>query len=250
MKIVIIEDELPAARRLEKLILELDPEAEIIARIQEVAEAIVWFGQNPHPDIVFMDVQLADGYSFEIFESTEINSSIIFATAYDQYALKAFKVNGLDYLLKPINKADLENAIRRYKDLELSKNIDFEKVKALFQPKEKSYKDRFMVKSGDQLNFVKSTDVAYFISEGSYSFLVSKLGNRFILDDTMDHIESQLNPNNFFRVSRKKIISIDAISSVHSHFNSRLKVVLTPEDSQETIVSRPRVKEFKEWLDK
>ena len=249
MKILLIEDEIPAAKRLKSLILEIEPTAEIVEVLDEVTLAVEWLKSNTHPDIIFMDIQLADGYSFQIFEKVDVKSVVIFATAFDEYAIKAFKVNGLDYLLKPIKTEELKDSFERYHKLKLQTGIDLDLVKNLFAQQKREYKDRFLVKSGDQLNYIKVSEVAYFISEGSYSFLVANSGNRFILDDSLDQIEGCLNPKSFFRISRKMIVGIESVKKISPYFNNRLKLELSPEEPSETIVSRQRVKEFKDWLD-
>lgn len=249
MKILIIEDEVPAAKRLKSLILEAEPSAEILTVIDEVTVAVDWLKSNEHPDLIFMDIQLADGFSFQIFEKIEVKSAVIFATAFDEYAIKAFKVNGLDYLLKPIKKEELAQSIDRFKKLKLQSGINLDLIQNLFAQQHQKYKDRFLVKSGDQLNYVKVTEIAYFISEGSYSFLVAGSGNRFILDDSLDQIEQFLDPKYFFRINRKMIVGIESVQKIAPYFNNRLKLELSPADTNETIVSRQKVKEFKSWLD-
>jgi two-component system, LytTR family, response regulator len=248
MRIVIIEDEIPALKRLKSLILEIVPDCEIVASFDEITQAVEWFKTQEHPDLVFMDIQLADGYSFEIFERTEIKSAVIFATAFDQYAIEAFKVNGLDYLLKPIKKEELVKSFERFKSLKKPASIDLETIKGLIAQKQENYKKRFLVKSGDQLNFVKIDDIAYFLSEGSYSFLVAKSGNRFIMDETLDNIQLELDPKYFFRINRNKIVGVECIDKISTHFNNRLKLDLLPVETNETLVSRAKVKEFKDWL--
>ena len=248
MKILIIEDEIPAAKRLKSLILDIEPEAEVLAVLDEVVLAIDWLNENEHPDLIFMDVQLADGYSFQIFEKVEVKSAVIFATAFDEYAIKAFKVNGLDYLLKPIRREELSGSFKRFNKLKMQTGVDLSVIQGLFAQQKREFKDRFLVKSGDQLNFVKVTEIAYFISEGSYSFLVANSGNRFILDEPLDQIEESLNPKSFFRINRKMIVGIESVVKINVYFNNRLKLDLSPEDTNDTIVSRQRVKEFKDWL--
>ncbi len=250
MKVLIIEDEMPAAKRLISLIHEIEPTWEILEIIDEVFNATNWFKQNDCPDLVFMDIQLADGFSFEIFRQVEIQCPVIFVTAFDQYAINAFRVQGLDYLLKPLQKEDLVTSIERYKSTSKSKEINLEFVSELIQQKQKSFKERFLIKSGEELSFVRTSEIAFFLSESSYSFVVTKAGNRYILDETMDQIESSLNPNLFFRINRKQLISIDAISKISVYFNHRLKLDLTPHEKEDAIVSRNRVKDFKHWLNR
>ncbi len=248
MKILIIEDEIPAVKRLVQLITELEPTWTYADHIDEVSVAVEWFKTNPMPDLVFMDIQLADGFSFDIFDQVKITCPVIFVTAFDQYAVNAFRVNGLDYILKPIQKTLLEESIARFKALSTTQNIDLSVLSQLFKEKNTQFKERFLIKSGEELNFVRTTEVAYFLSEASYSFIVTKSGNRYILDETMDQIESEVDPSLFFRINRKQIVCLDCITKISSYFNNRLKIELNPAEKQESIVSRTRVKLFKEWL--
>ena len=247
MNILIIEDELPAVKRLIKLLNELEPDCCILETIDEVSIAVKWLNTNPQPDLIFMDIQLADGYSFEIFEQVTIEAPVIFVTAFDQYAINAFRVNGLDYILKPIQKELLQEGLERFKSLNKSTQIDIG-VLSTFLSRKKDYKERFLIKKGEELNFVRTKEIAYFLSESSYSFIVTKSGNRYILDQTMDQIEALLDPGLFFRINRKQIVGLDAIAKIAPYFNNRLTLVLNPEEKNETIVSRSRVKPFKEWL--
>ena len=248
MKVLLIEDEAPATLRLSKLLLELEPNWNIVGALDEIEASVKWLKDNPAPDLIFMDIHLADGFSFAIFDEIKVVSKVIFVTAYDQYALKAFEVNGLDYLLKPIKKEELERSIARFKAAVSPKEMDYQALSAAMNRKEKLFKERFLIKSGDQLNFVRVTEIAYFLSESSYSFLVTKSGNRYILDSTLDQIENELNPDLFFRVNRKQIIGLESIAKISSFINHRLKIELVPAENSECIVSRNRVGQFKEWL--
>ena len=250
MKVLLVEDEIPASKRLTSLLKELEPTWEIVAIKDEILNTIEWLISNPAPDLIFMDIHLADGYSFAIFDEVTITSKVIFVTAYDQYALKAFDVNGLDYLLKPIKTSELTRSIARFKDLVHPQEIDVNTISALLKQKEKSFKERFLIKSGEQLNFVQISEVAHFISESSYSFLVTKSGNRYILDSTLDQIENDLNPHVFFRINRKQIIGIESIQKISPHINNRLKLELNPNEKEDSVVSRTRVAQFKDWLDR
>jgi len=250
MKIIIIEDETYAVKRLKELIFSLEPSWELIETFDEVNTSVKWLNTNPHPDLIFMDIQLADGFSFEIFDQVKLKSKVIFTTAFDNYAIKAFRHNGLDYLLKPIQKDLLQESINRFKSSEQSSPIDFETLSQLILPQKTDYKKRFLTKSGDQLNFIDIDNIAYFLSEASYSFVVSKSGNQYILDETLDYIEEQLDPSIFFRINRKQIIALSSIDTIKTYFNNRLILTLKPEIKGENIVSRTKVKVFKEWLDK
>lgn len=250
MKILIVEDEIPASNRLISLIKEQEPTWEIVAVRDEILNTVAWLQANPAPDLIFMDIHLADGFSFAIFDEVEITSKVIFVTAYDQYALKAFDVNGLDYLLKPIKVHELARSIARFKEQMLPQELDVSKISELFLQKERTFKERFLVKSGEELNFVRVSEVAHIISEASYSFLVTKSGNRYILDRTLEQIEADLNPDSFFRINRKQIIGIESIQKIAPHINNRLRIELSPPEKEESIVSRNRVALFKNWLDR
>jgi len=248
MKVLIIEDEVPAVKRLVQLINELEPSWKIVGKIDEVRTATSWLEINPQPDLIFMDIHLADGFSFEIFEQVKITAPVIFVTAFQEYAINAFRVNGLDYILKPIEKELLAEGISRFKNLQSPQQIDISAMSQFFKRNEHRYKERFLIKSGEELSFVRVSEIAYFLSEASYSFVVTKSGNRYILDQTMDQIEVELEPQLFIRINRKQIVSLDCIVKIGAYFNNRLKLELTPTEKNDTIVSRSRVKQFKEWL--
>ncbi|MFK8038766.1 MAG: LytR/AlgR family response regulator transcription factor [Crocinitomicaceae bacterium] len=250
LNILIIEDEAPAVKRLIKLLGEIDSDHQIVGQLDEVSSAIKWLESNPTPDLIFMDIQLADGYSFQIFEQFEIKSPVIFVTAFDNYAIDAFRVNGLDYLLKPIKKELLVKSIERFKSLKSPKNVDLNALSQLLNPNKNQFKERFLIKSGDELSFVKTNEIAYFISEDSYSFIITKSGSRYIYTaDSISQIEEQLDPTIFFKINRKEIVSLDSITKISAYFNNRLKLELKPVREYEFIVSRPKVKAFKIWLD-
>lgn len=247
MKILIIEDEIPAVNRLKKLLKEVQPDCDITGTVDEVSTAVEWLTTNPTPDLIFMDIQLADGYSFEIFDLIEVSSPVIFVTAFDQFAVNAFRVNGLDYILKPIRKELLIESLDRFKALN-NNPIDISTLSQFFKSNNERFKERFLIKSGDELNFVRASEIAYFLSESSYSFIVTKGGNRYIVDLTLDQIECDLDPSLFFRINRKQIICLDCITKISTFFNNRLKLELNPIENSDTIVSRTRVRQFKAWL--
>jgi len=253
MNILIIEDEIPAAKRLQKLILNIQPEAIITEVIDSVEQAVTVLKKTPDLDLIFMDIQLADGLSFDIFKQTTVNTPVIFTTAFDQYALKAFKVNSIDYLLKPIETEELESAFekfsRHYQQDQYSypqQTID----QLIQQISQKTYKERFLVKMGQQLNYLNVCDIAYFYSEDGLLHALDQKNKRHLIDYTLDQLEALLSPDHFFRINRKNIISLSAIGKIHTYFNSRLKLDLIPKTDQEVIVSRDRVNDFKQWLDK
>lgn len=251
MTTIIIEDEKPAARRLSRLLTVL--EIEVATMLHSVEEAIAWFETNEHPDLIFLDIQLSDGLSFEIFEAIEIDSAIIFTTAYDEYALQAFKLNSVDYLLKPIDDEELAGAVRKY----LSTNrkpkkwaLDFEDIKKLLvNPLEREYKKRFTARVGQHLKIINADEVECFYSENKGTYLATSEGRNYLLDTTLENLESELEPKSFFRVSRKFYVNIDHIKDIVAYTNSRLKVKLNRYQDQEIIVSRERVRDFKLWLE-
>ena len=249
MKVIIIEDEKPAARRLSRMLNELGIEP--IAMLHSVEESVNWFYNNEHPDLLFLDIQLSDGLSFEIFEEVEVKSAIIFTTAYDEYALKAFKLNSVDYLLKPIDNEELENAINQFKKLQSSANIGFniEQIKKLVAPSQKDFKKRFTVKIGQHLKMISVATIECFYSENKATHIHTIDNRTYLLEDTLEQLEAKLDPEIFFRVSRKYFVNINAIKDIISYTNSRLKLILQSYNADEIIVSRERVKEFKNWIE-
>lgn len=259
LQILIIEDELPAAKRLQQLIAKAEPEWRIIEVIDSIEDAVLWLKNQPKPDLIFMDIQLADGFSFEIFEQIQIESPVVFATAFNEYAIKAFQVNGLDYLLKPIEETELHRAIKKFKKQyntsptqETSGNpaLDYSQLALLLKNvNTTAYKERFLIKIGEQMKFVKVEDIAYFRSEDGYVFIITHRNDRFLIDDSLEQINPKLKPTLFFQINRKLILNINAIDKISAYFNSRLKLQLLPNTKDDVIVSRERVKNFKGWLD-
>jgi DNA-binding LytR/AlgR family response regulator len=250
MRVLIIEDERPAAARMKQLIGDFLPEADIFGHLDSISSAVNWLQNEPLPDLIFCDIELADGQSFEIFEKVQIKSPIIFTTAYDQYAIKAFKLNSIDYLLKPIDPIDLEKAILKYKEQSFQPQFDMNQLQQLLKPHEKVYKKRFMVKIGEKIQSIPTEEVAYFFSAERATFMQSKeASKRYILDYTLDQIEEMLDPTVFFRLNRKYITSFDCIDQVLSYSNSRLKVKLKSCADNDILISREKVANFKEWLD-
>ncbi|SFS30207.1 LytR/AlgR family response regulator transcription factor [Lutibacter maritimus] len=249
MNVVIIEDEKPAARRLSRMLNEFGIEP--LTMLHSVEEAVNWFSTHEHPDLLFLDIQLSDGLSFEIFDEVEIKSAIIFTTAYDEYALKAFKLNSVDYLLKPIDSDELENAIDQFKKLQASAtntNFDLEQLKLLISPLQKFYKKRFTVKIGQHLKMIAVETIECFYSENKATQIHTIDNRNYLIEDTLDTLENNLNPELFFRVSRKYFVNINAIKDIISYSNSRLKIILNTFTESEIIVSRERVKDFKNWI--
>jgi len=251
MKILIVEDEYHAVKRLSGLIKECRPQAEIIATVDSVEDGVDWFANHPLPDLAFFDIQLADGLSFDIFRQTKLEVPIIFTTAFNEYAIQAFKVNSVDYLLKPVDEEELEVAFQKFERLQpKAATYDADTINALLQSMlQKNYTERFLIKIGQQLMYLPTTDIAYFYSESSLSFIKTNSNQKHLVDYTLDQLEAMLSPKDFFRINRKMIVSVACIHRVAPYFNSRLMLQTLPKDKElEFIVSRERVKNFKAWL--
>ena len=254
MTTIIIEDEKPAARLLQRKLEKLNIPVGIM--LHSVEESLDWFSKNEHPDLIFLDIQLSDGLSFEIFEKVSIKSAVIFTTAYDEYALRAFKLNSIDYLLKPIDEDDLETAVTKFKSLlpkqELQTQklaIDFEQIKKMLtNPFEKTYKKRFTVKIGQHLKVISIDEIECFFSENKGTYLHTFDNRNYLLECTLELLEQELDPADFFRISRKFIIPLKAIKEIVVYSNSRLKVILPSYKEEEVIVSREKVSDFKSWI--
>lgn len=250
MNIIIIEDEKPAARLLQRKVEKLG--LNVNTMLHSVEEALHWFQNNAHPDLIFLDIQLSDGLSFEIFETIDIKSAVIFTTAYDEYALRAFKLNSIDYLLKPIDEDDLEIAVAKFKSrTQTTQNLalDFEMIKQmLVNPVDKHFKKRFTVKVGQQLKLINIGEAECFYSQDKGTYIHTTDNRDYLLDCTLEQLETDLDPNHFFRISRKFIIPLKAIKEIQIHTNSRLKVMLPTYKEDEVIVARERVGDFKEWI--
>jgi two-component system response regulator LytT len=258
MTTIIIEDEKPAARLLQRKLEKLNIEVGVM--LHSVEEAIDWFSKNEHPDLIFLDIQLSDGLSFEIFDKVTIKSAVIFTTAYDEYALRAFKLNSIDYLLKPIDEDDLEVAVLKFKErFQILKNgnesgsrdfgMDFEQIKRMLSnPFDKNYKKRFTVKIGQQLKVISIEEIECFFSENKGTYIHTFDNRNYLLESTLELLEVELDPAVFFRVSRKFIIPLKAIKDILIYSNSRLKVILPSYKEDEVIVSREKVSDFKNWI--
>lgn len=250
MKVLIIEDEKPAARRLSRMLEKMD--IGVNAMLHSVEESLVWFQNNEHPDLIFLDIQLSDGLSFEIFDTIKITSAIIFTTAYDEYALQAFKLNSIDYLLKPIDTDELKNAVVKYKERIPNRQamaIDFDEIKnLLINPLDREYKKRFTVKIGQHLKMIPIDSIECFYSENKGTYIHTNDNRDYLLDLTLEQLESELDPQSFFRVSRKFYVNIQAIKDIISYTNSRLQIKLNSYQDQQVIVSRERVRDFKDWI--
>ncbi|SEN87431.1 two component transcriptional regulator, LytTR family [Flavobacterium sp. CF108] len=254
MTTLIIEDEKPAARLLQRKLEKLD--IAVKTMLHSVEESLHWFSNNDHPDLIFLDIQLSDGLSFEIFEKIDIKSAIIFTTAYDEYALKAFKLNSIDYLLKPIDEDDLEVAVTKFKT-RLPKpssetqnlQLDFEQIRQMLSnPFEKVYKKRFTVKIGQHLKVITTEEIECFFSENKGTYIHTYDNRNYLIDSTLEILEQELDKKDFFRVSRKFIVPLQAIKEIQVYTNSRLKVILPTYKEDEVVVSREKVQDFKTWL--
>jgi two-component system LytT family response regulator len=250
MKAIIIEDELIAAQNLVQLIGMVSPEIEIIATLQSVEESVEWFPENPSPDLAFMDIHLADGASFAIFDKVEVKCPIIFTTAYDEYALKAFEVNSIDYLLKPIMKTDLERAISKYKNIASNKTDNstlITNIIAAFNEQKNVYKSHFLIPHKDKLLPLPMKEIAFVFSENKMAKIVTFNQRTYHLDSSLDEIMSQLNPVKFFRSNRQYIVNHDAIKDITFWFGNKLSVNLTISIPEKMIVSKEKVPKFKKW---
>lgn len=250
MNIIIIEDEKPAARLLQRKLEKLG--YSITSLLHSVEESLVWFQNNPHPDLIFLDIQLSDGLSFELFEQIDIKSAVIFTTAYDEYALRAFKLNSIDYLLKPIDEEELSVAILKFKNQfqkNTISNLDFDAIKRmLINPLEKEYKSRFSVKIGQQLKVISIDEIECIYSENKGTYIHTIDNRDYLVDSTLEVVEAEINPKEFYRVSRKFIVPLKAVKEIQVYSNSRLKIILPTYKDDEVIVSRERVSDFKEWI--
>lgn len=257
MRYLIIEDEPLAQEELVRMLKALDPNFMLLASIDSVKQSIEWFNTNEQPDIVFMDIHLSDNICFEIFNKVEITAPVIFTTAYDQYAIEAFKTNGIAYLLKPIEEDELIAALKKFRTL-TNTNIELSSIHSRIQQLStlnsqlstlNSYKERVLAKVGDNYQHVAMQDVAYFYSEDHYTFVATKDKQRYIINYTLDTLVEQINPQQFFRISRQFIVNINAINNISKHFNGRLKITVNPSFSEDIYVSRNRVQTFLAWLD-
>ena len=254
MKALIIEDEHLTADRIRTLLLKIDPGITVLEIIDSVKTAVQWFNQNEKPDLVFMDIQLADGLSFDIFEEVTIEYPIIFITAYQEYAIKAFKVNSVDYLLKPISEKDLRNAITKYQRLfskeQTLPEIGYDLLQSIRHLIHKSYKSRFMIRVGDRVKSLDVKDILYFYSLDKGCYLHSSDNRNYVIDFTLDALVDMLDPEGFFRINRRYIISHDAIKDMITLSGSKLKIELLHSDDDSIRVSRERLAAFKEWIDR
>lgn len=252
MRILIVEDEELAVKKLQKIIAAVDESAEIIGTTDSIKSTVEWLQQHTQPDLILMDIELADGQSFEIFNLTDVKSPVIFTTSYDEYALKAFKVNSVDYLLKPVQKEELLAALNKFKKLKADSNADISTLVKELQQKllPKEYRKRFLVKHAQKLVSVETGDIAYFYSDGRLNFFKTNDNKKFVVDYTMDELEDMLDPEAYFRISRSFYVSINSIDKIDEYFGNRLILALKPAVDKEALVSREKVTDFKKWMGK
>lgn len=256
MKILIVEDEELAVKKLQKTLLSIDRMVEVVGVTDSIKSTVDYLKNNPPPDLILMDIELADGQSFEVFNLVPVKGPVIFITSYDEYALKAFKVNSVDYLLKPVQKEELEGALNKYKELNMadrgnnSNDINnlIKELQNKLQPKE--YRKRFLVKQAQKLVSIEVDDIAYFYSDGRLNFFKTRDNRKFVVDYTMDELSDMLDPEKYFRISRSFYVSVDSIDQIHDYFGNRLLLNLNPALDKEALVSREKVMDFKKWMGK
>jgi DNA-binding LytR/AlgR family response regulator len=249
MKALILEDESRAANHLERMLAKVAPGMIVIAKLESIRDGVKYLQSNPEPDLIFSDIQLADGLSFEIYSQIDVQCPIIFTTAYDHYAIEAFNTNGIDYLLKPIEEERLQKAIEKAKHF--SPGISLEKLLSMNKPTtEKTYKSRFMVKVGDKIKSIPADDILVFYSQEKASFIRTNDAHTYCIDYALDLLEPMVDPKKYFRINRKYIVSINACTNILAWTNSRLRLKIDGIDDPDIIVARERVQEFKNWLDR
>lgn len=264
MRILIVEDEDLAVKKIQKTLSSVDSDAEITGITDSIKSTVEWLQQNPQPDLILMDIELADGQSFEIFNLVEVKSPVVFTTSYDEYALKAFKVNSIDYLLKPVQKDELQNALNKYKKIknaysdttttttgdnkDLSLDMLVKELQRKLQPRE--FRKRFLVKHTQKLVSIEIEEIAYFFSDGRLNFFKTTDNRKFVVDYTMDELEDMLDPEQYFRISRSFYVSVNSIDKIDDYFGNRLILQLKPAVDKEALVSREKVTDFKKWMGK
>lgn len=254
MKVLIVEDEELAVKKLQKTLAAVDDTIEVAGVTDSIRSTVDWLQDHPVPDLVLMDIELADGQSFEIFKLTEVKSPVIFTTSYDEYALKAFKVNSVDYLLKPVQQEELQAAIEKFRKLKGDTRNDIsidnlvKELQQKLQPRE--FRKRFLVKHAQKLVSIDVEDIAYFYSDGRLNFFKTNDNRKFVVDYTMDELEEMLNPDDYFRISRSFYVSVNCIDKIEDYFGNRLILQLKPAVDKEALVSREKVSEFKKWMGK
>ena len=250
MRVVIIEDEAPAANRLSKMLHAIIDEVDVVKKIDSVEAAAKYLDGAEHIDLIFMDIQLADGLSFDIFQQTRVKAPVIFTTAFDQYTLKAFKVNSIDYLLKPIDEKELEQAVDKYRKLygQKENGLSYKILKMVQEMNAVRFRERLLIKRGQQLSYLKTESTAYCYADGKLCYAIDFSNNKYLLENNLSQLEEQLQPNKFYRINRHLLVNIESVNKVHTWLGGRLKLELLPATKTDTIVSRERVNGFKEWL--
>lgn len=251
MKVLIIEDEAPAFRRLQKILEELEPTIEIVEVLDSVEESVKWLKNHNIPDLIFMDIQLSDGISFEIFDQVPIRKPVIFTTAFDEYTLRAFKVNSVDYLLKPIKKEELKESLEKFKALKQEYGnavVDISEVVKSIRLDEKHYKTRFLVKQGEKMSSVEADHIAFFHTQHGVVYLVTRSGKKYLMDLTLDDLQNQLDPGVFYRANRQFIVSYQSVSTVHRYHKGKLLIEAVPKPEEGIVVSAEKASDFKAWL--
>lgn len=250
MRVLIIEDESLLAKELQRTLKSIRPQIEVVDVIRSVNDGVKWFEEKKEVDLIISDIQLTDGTSFELFKQVKISTPIVFTTAYDEFAIKAFKLNSIDYLLKPIDESDLEASIEKYEKLwGQQKTLDVDVLNHLISKNtEQSYKSKFLIRVGDQYKKVESDDIGFFFAEGNTVYLVQKNGKKLIVDHSLDQVAPQLDPKKFFRVNRQVLLNNSSIRGIHKYFNSRLKLEIHPQYENDVLVTRSRVNDFLTWM--
>lgn len=255
IKVIIIEDEIPAQRLLKETLQEIDVKTEVVCCLNSIKSTVEWFQNNPHPDIVLLDIQLSDGLSFEIFKHVNIESSIIFTTAFDEYAIQAFKVNSIDYLLKPVEKGELQTAFEKYNEFnkqfvkEQNSHINFKELASLIKNQKTDYRKRFLIHSNEYIFHLAVEEIALFYSMQGVTFAVTFNKREYPVNFSLENLKEQLHPEKFFKINRQFILNIDAIKRVHFYFNGKLKLEIEPPHNEDIIVGKDKAALFKRWLD-
>jgi DNA-binding LytR/AlgR family response regulator len=251
MKVLILEDETLAGQKVENLLKEIDDSLQVLTTLKSVESAKEWFAENDSPDLIISDIRLLDGLSFELFESISYTNPVIFTTAYDQYAIKAFEVNSVDYLLKPIQKEKMEVALSKLdSDNSVNANsLPYLEIIDMMKGRQEDYKTRFMIRAGQKILAIPVEKIAYFFSQNKLTYIVSIEGKKYPCDQTLEVIDGQLDPKLFFRANRKFIVKFEAINEIHPYFKGRMVIKLSPEAEDDIVISSERTPEFKKWLD-
>lgn len=256
VKVVIIEDEMPAQRLLRETLQEIDIETEVLTCLNSIKSASHWFQNNQHPEVILMDIQLSDGLSFEIFKQVDLESMIIFTTAYDEYAIQGFKVNSLDYLLKPIEKDELQAAFEKYNQYnqrfiqEQNANVDFAKLATLIRSQKTEYRKRFVIQSNQSFFHIESAQIAFFYIRHGIAYAKTFENREYPIGFTLTDLKEQLDPDHFFRVNRQMIINLGVIKRVHSYFNGKLKLEINLPHSEDIVIGKDKAAVFRRWLDR